>query len=338
MISFNRILGALTGATILLLPAQSYAASAYTLVPEQYGMQLKSPDGRVVFEYVTKKPDNIGLTSPSAAYFNPVNTPSGERVTNVAPDDHPHHRGIFFGFLNSEFHTLSDHSPSSQALRTFNVQRADYWAWGLYAPREGRVIQNRDLKLTSADDKHAQLEIHNDWLIDGKKMLDETDEVSVAERDGVYVIDLSYRFAPLVEYVLSQTAFGGFVVQAQKYGDSYYSAPYGKTQFRSPHYSNPDLDWPSEAWYDYTIKLKSDGKTVGVAVLDHPSNPPTRWHNVLWMLQPCITTFGTVTIEPDAPLILRYRVVVHDGPTPTDVLQKLSLEWRGKRSVGFDPD
>jgi hypothetical protein len=54
LISFNKILGALIGATILLLPAQSYAASAYTLVPEQYGMQLKSPDGRVVFEYVTR--------------------------------------------------------------------------------------------------------------------------------------------------------------------------------------------------------------------------------------------------------------------------------------------
>ena len=57
------------------------AASAYTLSPVENGMQLKSPDGKVVFEYVTKKPENIGLTSPSAAYFHPVNTPSGERIT-----------------------------------------------------------------------------------------------------------------------------------------------------------------------------------------------------------------------------------------------------------------
>ena len=82
-----------------LMPYRAYAASAYTLTPVQNGMQLKTPDGRVIFEYVTKKPDNIGLTSPSAAYFDPVRTPAGERVTNVAPDDHPHHRGIFLGFL-----------------------------------------------------------------------------------------------------------------------------------------------------------------------------------------------------------------------------------------------
>ncbi len=159
-------------------------------------------------------------------------------------------------------------------------------------------------------------------------MVEETDNVSVAERDAVYVIDLTYRIAPVVDFVLSQTAFGGFAFQAQKYGDSYYSNASGKVDLPSPHYSLPNSDWPSEPWYDYTIKLKSDGKLVGVAVLDHPMNPPTRWHNVLWMVNPCITSFGPLTIHPSEPLILRYRVVVHDGVTPTDLLQKLSVEWR----------
>jgi Methane oxygenase PmoA len=96
-------------------------------------------------------------------------------------------------------------------------------------------------------------------------------------------------------------------------------------------------DWPTENWYDYTIRLKSDGKTVGVAVLDHPLNPPTRWHNAryLWMLNPCITTFGSMTIHPDSPMVLRYRVVVHDGGPPTDLLQKLSQEWGGEENDPF---
>jgi Methane oxygenase PmoA len=249
---------------------RAFAASAYTLTAVENGMQLKAPDGKVVFEYVTRKPENIGLTSPSAAYFHPVNTPAGETVTNVAPNDHPHHRGIFFGFLDSEFRTPVDFSkaPPNHATRAFSVQRGDFWAWGLYAPRENRVIQNRDIKLVSADAEHAQVEIHNDWLIENKKLLEETDEVRVSERDGVYVLDLAYRFAPLVPYVLNQTAFGGFVVQGQKYGDSYFSNASGKVDLPSPHYSYPDGDWPSEAWYDYTIQLKSDGKTVGFAVFD----------------------------------------------------------------------
>jgi hypothetical protein len=35
-----------------------------------------------------------------------------------------------------------------------------------------------------------------------------------------------------------------------------------------------------------------------------------------------------VTMTPEAPLKLRYRVVVHDGATPTAVLNKLAAEWR----------
>lgn len=94
--------------------------------------------------------------------------------------------------------------------------------------------------------------------------------------------------APIVEIL--PTAFGGFALQAHKYGDSYYSTAAGKVARRDPHYSYPDSDWPSEPWYDCTIKLQSDEKTAGVAVLDHPLNPPTRWHNArhLWMLNPCI--------------------------------------------------
>jgi hypothetical protein len=316
---------------------RAFPDNSYALATSHDGYEVRTPEGRVVFEYVTQKLTNIGLTAPSASYFHPVETPSGETVTNVAPDDHPHHRGIFLGFLNSEFHIPVHQSLNSRDLPsgTFDIQRADYWAWGFFAPRENRVIQNRDVHLIDADSKHAELEIRNDWLVEGKKMLEETDRVNVSERDGVYVIDLAYRLAPLYDYVIHQTAFGGFAVQGMKYGDSYYSAPWGKVTLTPPYYSNPESDWPSEPWYDYTVRLKSDGKTVGVAVLDHPLNPPTRWHNTVWLLNPCISSYRPVTIHPGTPLILRYRVVVHDGPPPTKVLQDLSEEWGGMQGDPF---
>ena len=77
----------------------------------------------------------------------------------------------------------------------------------------------------------------------------------------------------------------------------------------------------------------ANGKTLGAAVLDHPSNPPSTWHNSrgLWMLNPNIAALGPVDIHPDAPLTLRYRVGVHDGTTPTAVVQKLSDEWRAMK-------
>jgi hypothetical protein len=318
----------------LFMPDHAGAASAYTLSPVEYGMQLKTPDGRVVWEYMTKKPENIGLTSPSTACFHPVNTPSGERITNIAPNDHPHHRGIFFGWMNSEFHepiVYGPNSPPTHPLKAFNVRRADFWAWGTYAPREGRLIQTRELKLVSADAQRATIQIENDWLVDNRRMAGESDTVTTFERDGVYVMDMEYTVKPVVDYELERAAFGGFDLQARKDGDSYYSTAAGKVTRPDPYYSYPESDWPSEPWYDYTIQL-ANGKVLGAAVIDHPSNPATRWHNSrgLWMLSPTITTFGPVTIHPDAPLTLRYRVVVHDGPPPTELIEKLSQEWRAR--------
>jgi len=316
----------------LAMPDHAGAASAYTLSPVEYGMELKTPDGRVVWDYMTKKPENIGLTSPSTACFHPVNTPSGERITNIAPNDHPHHRGIFFGWMNSEFHepvVYGPNAPPTHPLKAFNVRRADFWAWGTYAPREGRLIQTRELKLVSADAQRATVQIENDWLVDNRRMAGESDTVTTFERDGVYVMDMAYTVKPVVDYELERAAFGGFDLQARKDGDSYYSTAAGKVTRPDPYYSYPESDWPSEPWYDYTIQL-ANGKVLGAAVIDHPSNPATRWHNSrgLWMLSPTITTFDAVTIHPDAPLTLRYRVVVHDGPPPTELIEKLSQEWR----------
>jgi hypothetical protein len=313
--------------------AQAPSSRAYALVPVPYGMQLRTPDGRVVFDYMTKKPEDVGLTSPSAACFHPVNTPSGERVTNLAPSDHPHHRGMYMAWHDAEFREPipPPKTPTAPAFG-WNITKADFWGWGQYAPREGKVIQNRTVQLTKADAAHAELEIHNDWMNNTRKMVDEATSVSVAEREGVYVIDLTFRVNPLVDYQLNRQSFSGFNFQARKDGESYYTNSAGPVTLRDAHYSTPELNWPPAPWYGYVITL-AGGKTVGAAVLDHPSNPPSTWHQSrgLWMLNPNIAALGPVMIRANQPLTLRYRVVVHDGPTPTAVVDKLSDEWRASK-------
>jgi hypothetical protein len=283
---------------------------------------------------MTKKPDNIGLTSPSAACFHPVNTPSGERVTSLAPDDHPHHRGMYIAWHDAEFRQpldLTRRTPTSP-LYGWSITKVDFWGWGQYAPRDGRLIQNRDVKLVSANSAQAQIEIHNDWNVNDRKMADETTVATVAERDGVYVIDVVFRLAVLVDYQLNKQSFSGFNFQARKDGESHYTYPGGVVTLPDAHYSVPELNWPAAPWYGYAVKLAT-GKTVGAAVLDHPSNPPTTWHGSrgLWMLNPNIAALGPVMIKVAAPLTLRYRVIVHDGDTPTALVNKLSDEWRAAK-------
>jgi hypothetical protein len=315
---------------------QSPAAPArvYTLTPSADGMTLKTPDGRAVFDYLTRKPASSGLTSPSAACFHPLMTPNGERVTALAPDDHPHHRGLYVAWHDAEFHQPIDVSKMGpfHPLFGWNVTKVDFWGWGAYAPRDGRVIQNASITLASADLNHAQIDIHNDWMVGTRKMADEATVTTVSERQGVYVLDVRFTLTPVVDYVLNRASFGGFNLQARKDGESYYTSPSGTVTYPDPHYSVPELNWPASAWYGYVIKL-ANGRTIGAAVIDHPLNPPSTWHNsrTLWMLNPNISALGPVTIHPDAPLTLRYRVVVHDGPTPTEVVQTLATEFRATK-------
>ena len=313
-------------------PQPARAGGVYALQPTENGMELRTPDGRPVLEYLTKKPVNSGLTSASAACFHPVRTPTGEIVTALAPDDHPHHRGIFFGWHDSEFRTpvnLDNYGPH-KPLRALNITKADFWGWGAFATRDGRVVENREVKLVRSDARQAALEIRNNWNVGTRTMAEEVNLASVAERDGVFVLDLEYRITPSADYVLNRASFGGFDVQGRKDGESYFADGSGKLDRADAHYSLPDLNWPPAPWYDYSIQLKGSGKTVGFAVIDHADNPYTTWHNSskLWMLNPVITASGPITIFRGQTMTLRYRVVVHDGDTPTALIERLAGEWR----------
>ena len=59
-------------------------APGYVLVPETDGQSLRGPDGRVAFTYLTRKPAGSNLKANSACCFHPLNTPSGERLTDHA--------------------------------------------------------------------------------------------------------------------------------------------------------------------------------------------------------------------------------------------------------------
>ena len=107
------------------------------------------------------------------------------------------------------------------------------------------------------------------------------------------------------------------------------SGPKGPIDLPDPSHLKPESDWPAAAWYDFTMKL-TEGKEAGVTVIDHPKNPPSLWHNNrgLRMLNPCVTAPDEVTLKANERLVLRYRVVVHDGAVASKQVDVLSQEWR----------
>jgi hypothetical protein len=289
-------------------------SGAYTLVPDEFGLVLKTPQSQTLFRYMNKRPQDTKLTANSVCCLFPVKTPAGEDVVEFAPADHPHHRGVFLAW-----HAIGGEIP------------ADFWGWGQFAPTKDRVIANRNLKAVAADAQHAVLEARNDWVAEGATLIEEATTISARQDQGVNVIDFDFRLLPKCDLTLKQTAFSGFCVKSRKEGQAVYTSPQGKVTLPAPHHLKPETDWPAAAWYDYTIALDG-GKTIGATVVDHPGNPPSTWHNLqpIAMINPCIVAPGPVTLKAGQPLRLRYRLITHDGPAPLELLKKLSDDFRSR--------
>ena len=96
--------------------------------------------------------------------------------------------------------------------------------------------------------------------------------------------------------------------------------------------------WGAAArWVDYSAEV--DGKPVGVAILDHPSNlrHPSRWHARGYSLCSAnpfgLKDFtgderadGSYVVPAGSALTLRYRVIIHEGGPPPATIES----WFGE--------
>jgi len=268
---------------------------------------LKAGEAEVA-RYQREKPKDSKLAVESGCFFHPFLSPKGVTVTDLAPDDHRHHRGIFLAWV--EMHGAKD---------------ADFWGWGEHAPKDRRVIVSRQVSVLPGGGIAAR----NEWVAEETVLVKEELQMATSARPGANVLDLVYTLTPVADLTLSQWAFSGFCVRVRKEGKVAISDAQGEVRLPSPKHTDPKSDWPAAPWYAYTFQ-PAPGISAGAAVIDHPKNPPSLWHNMagIGMLNPCIVAPGKVVLKGGEPLVLRYRVVAYDGEAPRDLLNELAGDWR----------
>jgi hypothetical protein len=293
-----------------LVMALALAQDAFKVETGADSIIVKS-GGKELLGYQLRKPANSALAVDSACYFHPLATPSGAVLTDVAPGDHKHHRGIFLAWFEMR-----------------GKKDADFWGWGQYAPVKDRVIVNRGVTEPQQAGPGIWFDIENEWKAEGQLLLKEDLRAMLSRKDGANVLDLVYQLTPDGDITLPRRAFSGFCFRMRKDGKATVEGPDGEVKLAAPHHLKPESDWPAQPWYACQISLP-DGVQVGGAVIDHPKNPPSLWHNpaAIRMLNPCIVASKDVTIKSGEPLVLRYRVVVWDGATPRDLLHSLAKDW-----------
>src|SRR2546430_14936910 len=137
---------------------------------EQSASQVSvfTASGQQVVLYHLRPPPGTKLVVESGDFFHPLTTPRGVVVTDLAPTDHPHHRGVFLGWV--EMHGAKD---------------ADFWGWGEHAPIQNRRIVNRSVTPTQNGFRAS-----NDWVADDIVLIRGELRASVTAADTATVLDL----------------------------------------------------------------------------------------------------------------------------------------------------
>lgn len=252
--------------------------------------------------------ESIAQSGPKPILW-PIIGPTGQPMTRqypIKPDviatekqDHIHHRSFWF-----------THG---------NVNGVNFWA---ETPGHGQIKQ-KSIRTENVGDT-AVVVTENEWLSpEGKKVCEDERTMTFGANDSQRWIDFDVTVkATDGDVVFADDKEGSFGVRVA--GTMDVNAKLGGEIVNSEGQKDEEAWGKPAAWVDYHGPV--DGKTVGIAILNHPSSFrfPTTWHVRTYGLF-CANPFGYSffkstketdgkhTIPSGGTMTLRYRVLLHKG-------------------------
>jgi hypothetical protein len=236
---------------------------------------------------------------PRSDYIHPLYGLDGEMLTNDWPDgDHPHHRGIFWAWPEVEY--------GSQRGDIYALQR-------VFARPTGHV------KCVVVP-KYAEITADNNWMWEDREAIVSEQATICVYRasEGRRIIDLTIRMLALKDSVTIATRFtnsyGGLNIRM--------AMPQKQT---IAHFSDTTTASPV-SWADFSGIFEGNQSVSGMTIIQHKDNPeyPGKWvayPNLSWV-QPTFPTPNTrYSLSKDQPLILQYRLIVHQGEKPDNLIE-----------------
>jgi hypothetical protein len=259
-------------------------------------LQLLEGDRPVlVYNYGMQLATGVPEDRRRSSYIHPLYDLDGRALTDDFPSDHHHHRGLSWMWprvsVGGQQHDLWHIRGIRHIYETFLTQEVGPGC--------------------------ATLGVKNAWqLFDPKvKVLDEWVWVRVfpaSEQGRVIDVRLTWRALEPVQIVGQvDTGYGGLSLRLVRRQES--------KALTSTGLQTRDSDLQPMAWADLSGKFGGSSELAGISIFQHAGNPgfPAGWTlrradnygflGVAWPgLQP-------VTLEPNRPVTLRYRLWVHRG-------------------------
>jgi hypothetical protein len=250
------------------------------------------------------------LTKP---ILYPLCTPSGFKLNRGFPlekvegesEDHPHHTGLFFTYDQ--------------------VNGAGFWN-NTTSPPQIKHVETVDMDGGTGE---GTLSVVHHWVNkEGQVLLEERRDMVFSESMEEHVIDFDITLEAQEEKVVFEdTKEGMFGIRVahwlkEKGGTGRYLSSNGDE-------TEQHVWGKRAAWV--RLEGKKDGKTLGIAILNHPSsvNYPTFWHARSYGLfaanplgQHVFETSRkaaepkafTLTLSPGEEASFRFRVILYEGP------------------------
>lgn len=264
------------------------------------GILITEGDGNVLLYRTADK--NAGGKCVRCNYIHPLYGIDGSVLTEDAPSDHPHHRGIFWAWRQID---VEDEPVADQwELKDFEQEIIEF---EFMKQRNGNVILKTEVDWLS-----------NHWKIDGKEMpfIKEFSQMEIWPTAGkVRRIDFEIHLRALEDGVKlggssDEKGYSGFAVRMKLPEDVRFSGPDGEVAPMNTAVTSP-------GYVNISGRTGLNGKQGGIVIIDHPDNPgyPQSWilreknsmQNAKWPGR------DPEDVKVANPLVLKYTLLVYTG-------------------------
>lgn len=255
---------------------------------------------------VKESPNGVNPAFRRSGYIHPLNTPNGNRLTRIQPEDHYHHYGLW----NPWTHTLVEGDT------------VDFWN---LAKEEG-TVRFAELLSEQSGPVFSEFKVRHEHVVllnnQNKVALIETQKIRVTPiSNNAYYLDFEINYTPPEKaFKIIEYRYGGFSWRATEEWD--------KTNSRvlsSEGNTRENADGSLAKWYLVEGALGDD--YGGALIMSSPKNfnhpePLRIWPESLSGPGDVFTNFATTKntdwiMEPGKSYSLRYRMIIYDGQMDT---------------------
>jgi len=284
--------------------------SAFNFNEGEQGVEL-SENGKAVFFY-QKEPKAISEGYVCNNYLHPLYSLNGDTLTEESPEDHPHHRGIFWSW--------HQHYINGQSI-------GDGWMMDGISKEVVELKVNTHQNRATLD---AKIHWKSAYYENGMPYLEEhTSIVAHPLHNGIRMIDFTISLQALLPGVSlggsdDEKGYGGFCTRIKMPDDLVF------TSIGSP-VKPQNLQVIAGPWMHFSGSLGTPGEQYGLAILCHPGTPnyPAPWilRQKRSMQNIVFPGRDPVEISIDHPVNLRYRLILHAGTADDVDLAALQSEY-----------